>query len=69
MAISLDESTSGVVVFCSECVVWTRPAESRSEGHQIAATHASNVHPGDLTARKSAEKYRVRHAARAPTIR
>jgi hypothetical protein len=69
MAISLDGSTTGIVVFCTTCIGWTRSADTRGEGHMIAENHEFFVHPGDVTAAKSAEKYRSRHAARTGAIR
>lgn len=71
MAIKLDESTTSVVVYCTECGHWRAFAWTMGEAHQAAVRHEQLVHPDAQQAAKAADKWRsrnVRHAAESARV-
>ena len=62
MPIKLDESTTSVVVYCTDCGHWRAFAWTMAEGHNAAVRHEQLVHPMVEQAAKAREKYRARHA-------
>lgn len=62
MAIKLDPSATGVVVYCTECGHWRAFAWTMPEAHNAAVRHEQNVHPDSEQADQARRRYLGRHA-------
>ncbi|MFJ3392028.1 hypothetical protein [Leifsonia aquatica] len=62
MAIKLDESSTSVVVYCTDCGHWRAFAWTLSEGHDAAVRHEQLVHPDLEQADQARRRYLRRHA-------
>ncbi|GEB94393.1 hypothetical protein GCM10009724_09580 [Microbacterium lacticum] len=56
--ISLDVSSSGVVVRCADCDFWTAFRFTRREGWEAAREHERRAHPGARQATTALHYYR-----------
>lgn len=62
MPIKLDQSTTSVVVYCTDCGHWRAFAWTMPEAHESAVRHEKLVHPDSRKAEKARDIYALRHA-------
>lgn len=66
MLTKIDQSSSGILIICGECVYWFAFAFTMAKAHDSACAHEERVHPGSGTASKRRHIWQRRHPAIRP---
>lgn len=56
MAIKLDESRTGIVIYCTDCDYWSAFRFHRVDAWEVACRHEEQVHPEDTRQRHARDE-------------